>query len=228
MRIWITRTEPGATRLAEALEAAGHDAWVRPVQRVEHLPTPAPDGPFDLTVFLSEHAVHAALANGWPRTPALAIGPATQAALDGHGIAAAIPDVASSEGIVAHLADTPPTRVLLATGQGGRDALPGMLAARGTAVATWRLYRRLPLRDPLPAAPDIDAIVAGSAGGLRVAADLWFASGRGGSVPLIVPSARVADTARGIGFTRILVGPGAGAHATVATIGGLCSETRAR
>ena len=227
MRIWVTRTEPGATRLAEALKAAGHDAWVRPVLRVEHVPAPLPSGAFDLTVFLSEHAVRAALAKGWQRTPALAIGPATQAALDEHGIAAAIPDVASSEGIAAHLAETSVSRVLLATGEGGRDALPGMLAERGTSVVAWRLYRRRPERDPLPAGQGIDAIVAGSAGGLRVAADLWFASGRGGSVPLIVPSARVAEAGREIGFTRILVGPGAGVHATVATIGGMARETRA-
>ena len=226
MRIWVTRTEPGATRLGDALRAAGHDAWVRPVLRVEHVSTPVPHGAFDLTVFLSEHAVRGALANGWQRTPALAIGPATRAALDEHDIAAAIPDVASSEGIAAHLADTPPARVLLATGEGGRDALPDLLGEQGKAVIAWRLYRRLPVRDPLPAGPEIDAIVAGSAGGLRVAADLWFASGRGGAVPLIVPSARVAETARGIGFTRILVGPGAGVHATVATIGGMGRETR--
>ncbi len=227
MRIWVTRTEPGATRLGDALRAAGHDAWVRPVLRVEHVATPMPNGAFDLTVFLSEHAVRGALASGWHRTPALAIGPATQAALDEHGIAAAIPDVASSEGIAAHLADAPPSRVLLATGEGGRDALPDLLGGQGTAVVDWRLYRRLPVREPLPAGLDIDAIVVGSAGGLRVAADLWFASGRGGAVPLIVPSARVAETARGIGFARILVGPGADVHATVATIGGMGRETRA-
>ena len=227
MRIWVTRTEPGATRLGDALRAAGHDAWVRPVLRVERVPAPLPNSAFDLTVFLSEHAVRGALANGWQRTPAVAIGPATQAALDEHGIMATIPDVASSEGIAAHLAETPPSRVLLATGEGGRDALPRMLEERGTAVVEWRLYRRLPVRDPLPAGQGIDAIVAGSAGGLRVAADLWFASGRGGAVPLIVPSARVAETAREVGFTRILVGPGAGVHATVATIGGMARETRA-
>lgn len=221
MRIWVTRTEPGATRLADALNAAGHDAWVRPVLRVERLPMRAPDGAFDLTVFLSEHAVHGALANGWRRTPALAIGPATQAALDGYGVAAAVPDVASSEGIAAHLADTPPGRILIATGEGGREMLPDLLAERGNAVVAWRLYRRLPCRDPLPAGLTIDAIVAGSGGGLRVAADLWFASGRGGAVPLIVPSARVAETARETGFTRILAAPGAGVHATVATIGGM-------
>lgn len=227
MHIWVTRTEPGATRLGDALRAAGHDAWVRPVLRVEHVPAPVPNGAFDLTVFLSEHAVRGAFANGWRRTPALAIGPATHAALDEQGIAAAIPDAASSEGIAAHLADTPPSRVLLATGEGGRDALPDLLAEQGTTVVAWRLYRRLPVRDPLPAEPEIDAIVAGSAGGLRVAADLWFASGRGGAVPLIVPSARVAETARRIGFGSILVGPGAGVHATVATIGGMARGTRA-
>ena len=226
MRVWVTRTEPGASRLADALKAAGHEAWVRPVLRIEQLANRPPDGAFDLTIFLSEHAVHGALANGWRETPALAIGPGTQAALARHGVPAAIPQRASSEGIAEFLATAPPATVLLASGAGGRDVLPGLLGAHGTAVAAWRLYRRVPVRDPLPPNACIEAVVAGSAGGLRVAADLWFASGRGAGVPLIAPSPRVADAARALGFARVFVGKGADAHATVAQVGAIASGRR--
>ena len=223
MRIWVTRTEPGASRLAEALEAAGHEAWLRPVLRIEQVPTRPPDGAFDLTVFLSEHAVHGALANGWVTTPALAIGPGTQAALAGYGIPATVPNAASSEGIAEFLARDPPARVLLAAGEGGRDVLAGLLGERGSTVAEWDLYRRLPVREPLPPLVRIHAIVAGSTGGLRVAADLWFASGHSAATPLVAPSVRIGDAARALGFEHVFVSSGADADATVATIGAIVS-----
>ena len=223
MRLWVTRTEPGASRLATALEAAGHDAWVRPVLRIEPLRSPVPAGVFDLTVFLSEHAVHGALTGGWPETPALAIGPGTQTALSEHGVKAAIPAHASSEGIAEFLVNDPPATVLVATGAGGRNALPELLGARGIEVVPWHLYRRTPVRDPLPPDVRIDAIIAGSGGGLRVARDLWFASGRSAAAPLIVPSARVADAARGMGLTNVYVSAGAGVQATVTTVRDIAS-----
>ena len=223
MRIWVTRTEPGASRLAGALEAVGHEGWVRPVLRIEQVPTSPPGGAFDLTVFLSEHAVHGAFANGWVTTPALAIGPGTQAALAGYGIRAAVPDAASSEGIAEFLAGDPPARVLLAAGAGGRNVLAGLLGELGSTVAEWNPYRRAPVREPLPPNVRIDAIVAGSAGGLRVAADLWFASGQSAATPLVAPSVRIGDAARALGFERVFVSSGADAAATVATLGAIAS-----
>ena len=224
MRFWVTRTEPGATRLAAAVEAAGHDTWVRPVLRIEPLPNQTPAGAFDVTIFLSEHAVHHALGGGWSETPALAIGPGTQAALAQYGVTAAIPDHASSEGIADFLAHDPPATVLVAAGAGGRDALPELLGALGTAVVSWHLYQRSEVRDPLPADTRIDAIIAGSGGGLRVARDLWFASGRSAEVPVVVPSERVAEAARGMGLTNVHVSAGAGVRATVATVRHMANE----
>ena len=219
VRVWITRTEPGATRLAAALEAAGHTAWVRPVLRIEALRSSPPPGPFDLTIFLSEHAVHAACANGWRETPALAIGPGTRAALRTLGVLAATPQVATSEGIVDFLASAPPSRALLAAGEGGRDVLGPLLKERGVAVVQWALYRRVAVSGPLPDSQQVDAIVAASEAGLRVAADLWFATGRNAAIPRdrsFRPCCRSLPAP--VGFTRVLVSPGAGARATVATL----------
>ncbi len=218
MRVWITRTEPGAARLATALEAAGYTAWVRPVLRIEVLRSYPPPGAFELTIFLSEHAVHAACANGWRETPALAIGPGTQAALRTRGVLAAIPQVATSEGIVDFLTSALPSRALLAAGEGGRDVLGPLLEERGVAVVPWAPYRRVAVSGPLPDSQQVDAIVAASEAGLRVAADMWFASGRSAAIAVIAPSARVAEAAGAVGFTRVLVSPGAGVQATVATL----------
>ncbi len=218
MRVWITRTEPGAARLATALEAAGYTAWVRPVLRIEVLRSYPPPGAFELTIFLSEHAVHAAYANGWRETPALAIGPGTQAALRTRGVLAAIPQVATSEGIADFLTSALPSRALLAAGEGGRDVLGPLLEERGVAVVPWAPYRRVAVSGPLPDSQQVDAIVAASEAGLRVAADMWFASGRSAAIAVIAPSARVAEAAGAVGFTRVLVSPGAGVQATVATL----------
>ena len=226
MRVWITRTEPGAARLATVLEAAGYTAWVRPVLRIEVLRSYPPPGAFELTIFLSEHAVHAACANGWRETPALAIGPGTQAALRTRGVLAAIPQVATSEGIVDFLTSALPSRALLAAGEGGRDVLGPLLEERGVAVVPWAPYRRVAVSGPLPDSEQVDAIVAASEAGLRVAADMWFASGRSPAIPVIAPSARVAEAAGAVGFTRVLVSPGAGVQATVATLERVATGSR--
>ena len=105
MRVWVTRTEPGASRLAAALRAAGHTVWTRPTLDIEHLAAPPPPGEFALTVFLSEHAVAGAFANGWAPGPAMAIGTATAAALRTHGVCPLLPAAATSEGVIARLAD---------------------------------------------------------------------------------------------------------------------------
>ena len=79
MRVWVTRSEPGASRLAAALRQAGHAPWTAPTLDIERLDAPLPAGLFTLTAFLSEHAVTAAFANGWAPGPAVAIGAATGA-----------------------------------------------------------------------------------------------------------------------------------------------------
>ena len=218
MRVWVTRTEPGASRLGARLVDAGFEAWVRPVLEVEPISAPLP-GQFALTVFLSGHAVELAIRNGWKRTPALAIGKATRRALGRHGIDAHTPERSSSEGIIAALAADPPQSVLIAAGEGGRGVLERWLADRGIPAVKWCLYRRVVVSGPLDPSETIDAIVASSAAALRVVANMWFSSSRGANVAMLVPSERVAESARALGFTRVVVTEGAGDEAVVAALG---------
>jgi len=62
VKVWITRSQPGADRQAAALRDAGHEVVVAPVIRIEATGSAPPAGPFDVLVFLSEHAVRAGLA----------------------------------------------------------------------------------------------------------------------------------------------------------------------
>ena len=217
MRVWVTRTEPGASRLGARLVDAGFEAWVRPVLEVEPISAPLP-GQFALTVFLSGHAVEFAIRNGWKRTPALAIGKATRRALARHGIDARTPDRSSSEGIITALEADPPQSVLIAAGEGGRGVLERWLVDRGIPVVKWCLYRRVAVSGSLDPAEVIDAVVASSAAALRGVANMWFSSSRGANVAMLVPSERVAESARALGFTGVVVTEGAGDQAVIAAL----------
>lgn len=218
MRVWVTRTEPVASRLGARLVDAGFEAWVRPVLDIEPIAAPPPAGQFALTVFLSGHAVECALRNGWASTPALAIGKSTRRALVRHGIKARTPELSSSEGIISALADDPPESVMIAAGEGGRGVLERWLEERGIPAVKWCLYRRVALSGPLDPEEAIDAIVGSSVAALRVVADMWFASSRSANVAMLVPSERVAESARDLGFARVVVTDGAGDEAVVVAL----------
>src|SRR6056297_2842229 len=106
MKVWITRSQPGADRQAAALRDAGHDVVVAPVIRIEATGSPPPAGPFDELVFLSEHAVRAGLpplrAAAWfIDARAFAVGARTAAVLADAGVRAATPEEPTSEGLLA-------------------------------------------------------------------------------------------------------------------------------
>ena len=224
MRVWVTRTEPGASRLAAGLVDAGYEAWVRPVLKIEPIAAAPPPGQFALTVFLSGHAVEFAVRNGWNSTPALAIGKTTRRALARHGIDARTPDRSSSEGIIAALAADPPQSVMLAAGESGRGVLERWLADRGIPAAKWCLYRRVAVGGSLDPAETIDGIVGSSAAALRVVANMWFASRRSANVAVLAPSERVAAAGKTHGFTRVFVSAGAGDEAVIATLHRIANE----
>ncbi|MDE0038949.1 MAG: uroporphyrinogen-III synthase [Gammaproteobacteria bacterium] len=215
MRIWLARTEPGATRQAASLAANGFGVLKAPVLGIEALQTAPPEGPFDVVVFVSEHAVSCAAANGWPCGPAIPIGTAAARALQARGVEPSWPAQANAQGVIDVLAPSPPGRVLVVKGQGGRTTLQDWLRARERTVVEWDVYRRVPL-DPGIQGERVDAIVAASGDGLRVVEQLWFAEPRDARVPLLVPSERVAELAKAMRFERVLVTAGAGASAVVA------------
>ncbi len=223
MRIWVTRTEPGATRQAEALAGHGFEVFNAPVLRIEHLRSSAPDGCFDLTVFVSEHAVAAAFANGWQGSAAMAIGNAAHAALARRGQASTWPAQGSALDVADTLADSVPGRALVVKGAGGTNTLQRWLESRGGTVVDWDVYRRV-ANEPAITDESIDAIVAASGEGLRVIGQLWFAHGRDPTVPLLVPSERVSAIAASAGFANVITTDGAGPMVVVDALVRLRSE----
>jgi uroporphyrinogen-III synthase len=210
VRVWLTRSEPGASRHAALIEAAGHACVVAPVLDVEAVPGAAPDGVFDVVIFLSEHAVRLGLPRvhsllRQPGTSVLAVGARTAGVLETAGVPAAHPARADSEGLLQMpaLLAARGSRVLLVSGAGGREVLGPALVARGAHVERFVCYQRR-ARPHVDIDPNrIDAIVASSADGLAQAARLWFAAGGGADLPVLVPSARVGASAVALGFRNV-------------------------
>lgn len=214
MRVWVTRTEPGATRQAEVLADHGFEVVKAPVLRIEGLASTPPEGSFDLAVFVSEHAVDGAYANGWLGGPAMAIGVPAHIGLQRRGCTSAWPPQDNALCVADTLGGSVPRRTLLVKGEGGTDTLQRWLESQGGTVSEWDVYRRVPCETG-PATGSIDAIVAASGDGLRVVGKLWFADGRDPNVPLLVPSERVSDIARTVGFENVIATAGAGSRAVV-------------
>jgi uroporphyrinogen-III synthase len=190
---------------------------------------------YALVAFVSPNAVDAAFAHiaAWPPEVALAVvGEGSRAALARHGIeggryhihAPRDPARSDSEHLLQAL-DTGALRgrkVLVVRGETGREVLPDALRAAGALVETVAAYRR--------AVPALDADLAASLRALLAAPNDWIITSSealrglaglvaqldgGASVAklqqqhLIVPHARIAETASALGFSAVtLTGSG--------------------
>ena len=201
MKVWVTRSEPGATRLSGHLVQAGHKVVCKPVLSIKSL-TPQIT-PFNLVtdvIFLSEHAVSPGIDylqlmdKDRSEVSVFEVGPTTAKKLRQYGFSPILPAINSSEGLLA-LSE-------LSTGV-NRNIL-----IRGANVMKVPLYKRrkvaLSKFKSVIRPVDIDAIIVGSGEGLRLMASIWLASSGELSIPLIVPSERIAQLAKELSFVSIV------------------------
>ncbi|KAF1054540.1 MAG: Uroporphyrinogen-III synthase [Stenotrophomonas maltophilia] len=166
----------------------------------------------------------------WPQPPAnqawFAVGAATAAILEDYGLSAHYPaegdnsEALLAEPALARALQVADPRVLIMRGEGGREFLAEQLRGQGVQVDYLELYRRrLPVYTPgelLRRIQDeaLNAIVVSSGQGLenlqQLAAADWP---QVASMPLFVPSARVAERARQAGAQRVIDCRGASAAA---------------
>lgn len=206
MKLWLTRTQPGADRQAAELRCAGYRVQVVPLLEIVPLVAAPPPGPFDIAIFVSEHAVRIGLPQLEPGgVRVFAVGEHTARTLADAGVVAAVPPLSSSEGLLAmpELQDVAGARVLLVSGADGRELLADQLTARGAQLVRYRCYQRRPLDVLDPQLLDVDAIVAWSGAAVTALAPRWFAAGGRADVPVLVPSARVAALGVELGFHRL-------------------------
>ena len=170
----VTRPREQAASLLEPLEALGAEVLLVPTIRIE--PRPLDDAVlgvlrellgYQLVVFTSANAVRVFagyLARGtddgaMPPGPVVAaVGPATAAALEKHGLAChLVPDEYVAEGLLdafeEQAAPVSGARVLIPCAADARDVLPGTLRERGAVVDVLHVYDTVAAAElPVPAA----------------------------------------------------------------------------
>lgn len=192
MRVWITRTQPGATRTARAVADLGHQPVVAPVLESRDLPADLPARP--AIAFTSAAAV-AAFARLIPDRAAcvFAVGDATAALARDAGFARVISaagDGRALAGLIA--ADPPPSLLWPRAAEPAFDlaaALSGLVPVASVAV-----YETRPV-DPAPA-PAFDAILVHSPRAARRLADTLPPAAAGGRLALAISEAAAGPLRR--------------------------------
>lgn len=212
MRVWITRSEPGASRQAEALTAAGFDVVAAPVITIEATGAPQPGAGFQHVIVLSEQVVRHSAPLAYCRGARVhAIGAATARSLAELGILAEVPATATSEGMIERFADEPLAgqACLIAAGEGGRKSLAAYLASAGARVTEYLCYRRVPVSVPTAVLDGVSHVLVSSQDGFRAMARLWFEGGGDAGVKVIAASDRIAALGSELGLNHVQVAAGA-------------------
>lgn len=242
-RILITRPAGRADALRAALAAAGAEVTHLPLLTITPLSETADAAAcarlrqlileldrYQRVIAASVNAVEQGfewIVRYWPQLPVgirwYGIGAATAAALAAEGVAVAAAPTASmtSEALLAEpdFAALAGERVLILRGIGGRGLLAETLTARGARVDFAECYHRGPPALDASAQAELsssafDAVSLNSGETLA-----HFAAATAvRSVPIVVPSQRVADAARELGFGYVATAANAGDDATVAAL----------
>ena len=210
-RVLVTRTEPGASRQANALLANGLQPVKLPLIEIEPVTFALGEGAPELVIVLSVHAVrHGAEAiRSWGDVPSwLAVGKATARALEEMGIHAIVPERESSEGLLdlPELDRCADKQIAILCGESPRPLLRETLQERGAGVSEYHVYRRLPVKDISDYhehLSELSAVIVSSVEGLHAFADLWKTRQGSNSVMLCAGSARIAQAAVSRGFDNI-------------------------
>ena len=230
--IVVTRPQAQAAPLAEAIAESGGAPLIFPLLEIAPASDPQPLvdavqrlADYSLAVFISpnavDYAVPAILASGqWPAAlvPA-AVGQGTVKALAAHGVSGCVAPTRRFDSEA--LLELPELatervggrRVAIFRGDGGRELLADTLRARGATVDCVTCYRRSGPSgglEPLLAAwreSRLDALTVSSSEGMRYLFDLLDDEGRTflKRTPLFVPHGRIADNARALGLSNIIL-----------------------
>ena len=225
--VLLTRARGQNESLASRLEAMSLAPVIEPMLEVE--PRPVDAGMkqlamdldrFDHVIFVSRNAVHYGLAlldQYWPQWPSglkwHAVGQATAEDLRARDLSPAVPDQASSEGLLASgvFDQAAGAKILIVRGDGGREYLAQALTSRGAEVSYLQVYQRRPRRLGKAARRALEQLhpeVAVVYSGETLEALIANLEGGCGDVSIVVPSDRVGKLARASGFKRVVVAAG--------------------
>jgi len=230
--IVVTRPRAQAAPLAEGIAALGGEPLIFPLLEIAAAADPQPLAAavarladYTLAIFISPNAVDyslpAILARGaWPAglRPA-AVGQGTVKALAAHGVSGCVApsEHFDSEALLAlpemAAERVAGRRIAIFRGDGGRELLADTLRARGAEVDCVSCYQRSGPADGIAQLLDawragrLDALTVSSSEGLRYLVDMLDAEGRSylQKTPVFVPHARIADNARALGLSNIIL-----------------------
>lgn len=243
LTIVVTRPASQAAGLCDEIVRMGGAAIAFPAIEIAPIPANAASG-HDLIVFVSvnavAHGVH--LVEKSPTARVAAIGKATAAALNQTSLRVDIVPEAgfNSEALLAHpdLTLTDGARVLIVRGDGGRELLQETFAARGLAVETREVYKRIrptvddATRDALEtrwSTEGIDVVTATSIETLHNLIAILSERGRAllRETVLLVASRRIGEAAQAAGLNgQVIVANGADDASMIGALA--CWRTRAR
>lgn len=189
MRVVVTRPADQAAPLVAALEAAGHEAVLCPLIRIEPLGDgPIDTGGYDWVVLTSPNGAREFARRRAGELPSVAaIGPGTAAALAEAGIRAdLVSELSTQEGLAAAF-PLRPRHALVAAAEGARRVLVDELDADFLP-----LYRTVELRPEDPPSGDVAVLASSSA------ARAWAALGL--SVPVVSIGPQTTEAARAAGL----------------------------
>ena len=239
-RIVVTRSVEDVDRLAERLTSAGHVAVKLPLLAIEAIQSSLDIDNLPRTTVAIIYTSGNAVRHGFEAisqatineaSMTIAVGAKTRDALSKKGVRAESPAREDSEGILALLEslDQSPTHVVLVKGQGGRDLIETRLNRLGIRLTIIECYRRV--WPDVPEANFLSAVSIESPSIIHVASgetltrltDLWWAHGVDAlnTHTLVVPSQRVADQARELGWQSRIVADGAGDEALLEAVADL-------
>lgn len=206
--MWVTRSEPGASQLGNYLVSCGINVLVEPCLTIRATHQAQPTNSSDLEIFLSRHAVEHSFATGWRPTNSLAIGSATASCIEKWGLKPSVAAHASSESVFEWIqrCDRRIQRVLMVCGRNSRPYLSTNLKQAGIEVIKWEVYeRRVREVDVSQINNAIDVIECSSVTTLRYLYELTKTNSAKNlmEVPIIVPSKRVLQLARSLGFREV-------------------------
>jgi len=244
LSVLVTRPQQQAGALVAAIEAAGGRAQHCPVMAIAALDPKQQGSLIDAnkhTVLAMDNYHHIIVISGnaarfaleliddyWPQLPVglqwHAIGSATGELLQSRGIilSGSGGEAMNSESLLGQdsLQQLKQSKILIARGLGGREYLRQQLLTRGASVDYLECYRRQietasaqPLQRRLA---NVEAICLNSAESLDFFSTLAGAELAAAlALPVVVPSARVADHARINGHSRVIVAQNASNPAVV-------------
>ena len=146
-RILVTRPEPGASRTAARLAAAGFEPVLLPLTRIAPLDFSLPEGDFDAVIVTSAQALKSFKPDWMLPLPVYAVGETTAESVKSAGFAA-IFTASGSVGSIAELVRVsakPAARLLYLCGKVRRPELEAALKAAGFHVSAVETYDAVPI-----------------------------------------------------------------------------------